>query len=267
MSDIYLVTIFFNKTSKCLEIEEIWSVLWQFVSSLYKNGNLLNAPEFFAIETGFVVYNIIPGKNSLSDCNINKQGLLAKEKLKEMGITVYCDIKAHLCDSAITLEPNVENVKFLTLYPVTSSEGAEMRLALRTSEGKYLPNYILSNNKDPYLSENLNSWKQDYKAINTLWLSSHNQLESVMAAQLTKLDSDISIKGVELSKKISNALQKQVFYPLAELKNDQMKYIRSNYQKCPSCTDDWYLKNPFLNIFSFKCDECSLLGYDLLCYL
>ena len=44
MSNIYLVTISFNKSKQFLfkNYDTAWHLLWQFAASSYKNGNILN---------------------------------------------------------------------------------------------------------------------------------------------------------------------------------------------------------------------------------
>lgn len=88
-----------------------------------------------------------------------------------------------------------------------------------------------------------------------------------MAKQLANLDSDITTKGRDLSKRIERALKKEVFYPIAELVSGASnQYIRSNHTKCPSCNHDWSLETTFGKVFNFKCDKCLLLGYELTTY-
>ncbi|WP_392506106.1 hypothetical protein ACE5D9_06950 [Rickettsia sp. 2024-CO-Wats] len=55
-----------------------------------------------------------------------------------------------------------------------------------------------------------------------------------MEKQLAELDSDISIKGRKISKRIQKCLKKKVFYPIAEPVSGN-SYARSNYSNCPSC--------------------------------
>jgi predicted nucleic acid-binding Zn ribbon protein len=264
MSDIHFITISLNKIEPLSCKEAIWNWMWNFVSSLYKNGNILSTPEFFSTEKGFILHNVVPDKNALNDHNIGTNALLAKRKLQEMGITICYNIMAqYVSDSAISaLEQNIESVKFLVLYPLTDISDYEAQLVLRTNEGRYLPTYVLNNNEDPYINERLHFWKKDYAAITTLWFSSYKHLEPIIAKQLSKLDSDISIEGVKISKSIGNILKKNVFYPLAELKHGN-KYVRHNYLQCPCCSKHWKLHKTFLHIFDFKCDHCFLLGYVL----
>ncbi|WP_261368620.1 hypothetical protein [Rickettsia argasii] len=49
--------------------------------------------------------------------------------------------------------------------------GHEEQLVLHTDEGKYLPLYII--NEDRYLRGTITSWQNDYAAAYSLWLSSY----------------------------------------------------------------------------------------------
>jgi len=266
MSNIYLVTISFNlnKQLTAEEQDKVWSLMWQFESSLYKHGNILNPSEFFLTDTGFTMYGAIPDKNALSDNNIAPYGLTAKEQLKKMGIIISYNILAkHVTDSdELIMEQSIDNAEFLILHPPKFLGDYESQLILRTDQGKYLPIYILNNNEDPNLAEEITFWRKDYAAVDRLWISSYKKLEPIMAKQKANLDSDISIEGLKIRQRIENVLNKKVFYPLAEWFR-KGKYARSNYSQCPFCEEHWALQEPFLYIFNFKCNKCFLLGYDL----
>lgn len=267
MSNICSAIISFKHSKQLIAEEEgkAWHLMWRFVGLLYKDGNVLNISEFFSsIETDFIVYSVIPDKNSFDDKNIGVHALSAKKELQAMGVITSYDITAkHVSENKeLTIERSIENAQFLIIYPPNSVDDCESQLVLRTNEGKYLPTYVLNNDKDPYLSEQLTFWKKNYTAVDTLGLSSYDYLEPIMVKQLANLDSDISIKGIELAKRIENILEKKVFYPLAEPIRDG-KYIRSNSLQCPSCLEDWSLQKTFLRIFDFKCNHCFLLGYVL----
>ncbi|MFV9936727.1 MAG: DUF2310 family Zn-ribbon-containing protein [Rickettsia endosymbiont of Haemaphysalis japonica] len=80
-----------------------------------------------------------------------------------------------------------------------------------------------------------------------------------MEKQLAALDSDISIKGRKISKRIQKYFKKKVFDPIAEPISGN-SYARSNYSNCPSCKKDWQFKTTFHEIFDYKCNKCVLLG-------
>ena len=92
--------------------------------------------------------------------------------------------------------------------------------------------YII-NDKDRYLGGTITFWREDYAAARRLWLSSYKKLEPLMERQLAELDSDISIEGSKISKRIQKCLKKKVFYPIAEPVSGN-SYARSNYSNCPS---------------------------------
>lgn len=161
------------------------------------------------------------------------------------------------------MEKNIEDIKFFYLYPLTIKT-CESELVLRTDKGKYFPLYMIKDCENPYLTEEIIFWKNDYAAAGGLWLSRYKRLEPLMVKQLANLNSDISVEGRKISEQIAKHFNKKVFYPLAESWSDKkMKYTRSNHTQCPSCFKDWQLKKEFHNIFNFKCNKCSLLGYEL----
>lgn len=266
MSNIHLVTISFNKSKQFLlkDYGEVWHLLWQFAASLYKNGNILNNVEFFSpTKNSLVLYGVIPNKDALNDLYLCNHSLEAKNKLKEFEVIInYKITDNYVCETPLYVEENIENVKFLYLYPISCSKSYEQQLILYTDETKYLPLYMLNNNKDPYLTDSITSWKNDYAAAQRLWLSSYKKLEPLMERQLAELNSDISIEGRKISKRIQKSLNKKVFYPIAEVVS-RGSYVRSNYSNCPSCDKNWQLKTAFHKIFNYKCNKCLLLGYEL----
>jgi predicted nucleic acid-binding Zn ribbon protein len=213
MSNIYLVTISFNlnKQLTAEEQDKVWSLMWQFESSLYKYGNTLNPSEFFLTETGFIKYAAIPDKNALSDNNIAPYGLVAKEQLKKMGVVISYNILAkHVTDSdEIIMEQNIDNAEFLILYHSNLLRDYESQLILRTDQGKYLPTYMLNNNEDPHLAADLTFWIDDYAAIDRLWISSYKKLEPIMAKQKANLDSDISIEGLKIRQRYRECFKQE----------------------------------------------------------
>ncbi|WP_256621174.1 DUF2310 family Zn-ribbon-containing protein [Rickettsia sp. TH2014] len=88
--------------------------------------------------------------------------------------------------------------------------------------------------------------------------SSYKKLEPLMERLLAELDSDISIEGRKISKRIQKCLKKKVFYPIAEPVSGN-SYARSNYSNCPSCKKDWQLKTTFHGIFDYNCRSQDLI--------
>ncbi|AAY61833.1 DUF2310 family Zn-ribbon-containing protein [Rickettsia felis] len=265
MSSIYLVTISFNKSKQFLlkDYGKTWHLLCSFIGSLYQNGNILNNGEFFSpTKNKLVFYAVIPNKDALHASHLSYQALKDKDELEQLGVVISYKITAdYVSETPIDIEENIENAKFLYLYLISWSKAYEEQLVLRTDEGRYLPLYII-NDKDRYLGGTITSWKNDYAAARILWLSSYKKLEPLMERQLAELDSDISIEGRKISKRIQKCLKKKVFYPIAEPISGN-SYARSNYSNCPSCKKDWQLKTTFHEIFDYKCNKCLLLGYEL----
>ncbi|WP_341792780.1 MULTISPECIES: DUF2310 family Zn-ribbon-containing protein [unclassified Rickettsia] len=264
-NNIYLVTISFDCSNLLLpkKQEEILDLAWSFVAFLYKNGNILKHAELFNLDkTHLITYNVIPNKNALDDNFLDTFALKYRSELEAAGVIIHYNITGeYVNEGMLCLEKNIEDIKFFYLYPLYISDD---ELILRTDKGKYLPLYMIKNSENPYLTEKITFWKNDYAAAGRLWLSSYKKLEPLIAKQLANLNSDISVEGRKVSEQIANHFNKKVFYPLAELwSSKKRKYTRSNYTQCPSCSKDWQLKKEFHNIFDFKCNKCSLLGYEL----
>ncbi|ABV74641.1 hypothetical protein A1C_01650 [Rickettsia akari str. Hartford] len=65
-----------------------------------------------------------------------------------MGVIISYKITAYyISETIIDIETNIENAKFLYLYPISWSKSYKEQLVLRTDEVRYPPLYII-NDKD-----------------------------------------------------------------------------------------------------------------------
>ncbi|WP_392506107.1 hypothetical protein ACE5D9_06955 [Rickettsia sp. 2024-CO-Wats] len=68
-----------------------------------------------------------------------------KDELEQLGVIISYKITAdYVSETPIDIEQNIENAKFLYLYPISCSKAYEEQLVLRTDEGRYLPLYIIN---------------------------------------------------------------------------------------------------------------------------
>nr|WP_016926053.1 DUF2310 family Zn-ribbon-containing protein [Rickettsia conorii] len=120
-----------------------------------------------------VFYAVIPNKDALHASHLSYHALKDKDDLEQLGVIISYKITAdYVSETPIDIEKNIENAKFLYLYPIAWSKAYEEQLILRTDEGRYLPLYII-NDKDRYLGGTITSWQNDYAAAYSLWLSSY----------------------------------------------------------------------------------------------
>ncbi|WP_016769905.1 hypothetical protein [Rickettsia sibirica] len=102
-----------------------------------------------------VFYAVIPNKDALHASHLSYHALKDKDALEQLGVIISYKITAdYVSETPIDIEKNIENAKFLYLYPISWSKAYEEQLILRTDEGRYLPLYII-NDKDRYLEEQL----------------------------------------------------------------------------------------------------------------
>lgn len=71
--------------------------------------------------------------------------------------------------------------------------------------------------------------------------------------QISKVDSCLSKKGIEICKEMSMKTQKPFYYFLHKHYGRQKKV-------CPICGVNWTLPSPLHNLYSYKCDNCCLVA-------
>jgi len=111
--------------------------------------------------------------------------------------------------------------------------------------------------------EDLLFWAQEYRACDSLWLSSRD-LEIPAYKQLVEPSSGLSKRGHELCKKIEASTQVPAYYYLNRYWGRSANYEAS--RPCPGCAGSWLSPDPtpqeeksWWN-FQFKCDHCRLVG-------
>ncbi|MCZ6924577.1 MAG: hypothetical protein O7D30_03790 [Rickettsia endosymbiont of Ixodes persulcatus] len=73
-----------------------------------------------------VFYGVIPNKDALYDSHLCHHALEAKNKLKQLGVTTNYKITAdYISETPLYIEENIENAKFLYLYPISWSKAYE----------------------------------------------------------------------------------------------------------------------------------------------
>jgi predicted nucleic acid-binding Zn ribbon protein len=99
-------------------------------------------------------------------------------------------------------------------------------------------------------------WQSDYQACDTLQMNS-STLERATVRELSRADSSLSQRGIEICTKISHATGIPVYYYLYRYSARSKKQERERL--CPSCGGAWLLQTPW-HLFDFKCDRCRVLS-------
>ena len=101
------------------------------------------------------------------------------------------------------------------------------------------------------------AWADDYKACDLLFMNSATG-EQFAARQLSRSDSSLSVRGLDLCACLSKMTGAAVYYHLNQ------HYGRSKTTElsrlCPKCRSEWRLTQPWHRLFDFRCDHCKLLS-------
>lgn len=101
------------------------------------------------------------------------------------------------------------------------------------------------------------SWVSDYHACDTLQMNCKTG-ERFGYHQMSRVNSSLSMNGIDICKRISRLTGKKAFYFLYRYNSLSRK--KEINRRCPLCGGEWLLDEPLHNLFDFRCDKCSLLS-------
>jgi predicted nucleic acid-binding Zn ribbon protein len=100
------------------------------------------------------------------------------------------------------------------------------------------------------------SWQSNYQACDTLQMGCQ-VLERAATRELSRVESALSQKGLDICRKWEAATGKPFFYYLYRYGTRSLAKERARL--CPGCGGSWRLGEPW-HLFDFKCDQCRLLS-------
>ncbi|KZN49956.1 Zn-ribbon-containing protein [Pseudoalteromonas luteoviolacea] len=101
-------------------------------------------------------------------------------------------------------------------------------------------------------------WQEDWQACDQIQINGATRCEFAALEEITSLSSDLSRRGLDLSKRIRYLTQKPVYYYLYRVGGESL--AAEKQRKCPKCDGDWALDEPWFGLFDFKCDNCQLVS-------
>jgi len=103
---------------------------------------------------------------------------------------------------------------------------------------------------------NLVCWQSDYSACDSLQMNCAT-LERAATREMSRHDSSLSSRGLEVSRIITASTKIPTYYYL--YRNGGRSKKMELQRKCPSCGGHWLLDER-LHFFDFRCDKCLLLS-------
>lgn len=225
-----------------IDIEEF---LWDYLSCLYKNGQIMNDYSLYKIENKYISIMTLSEDNSLNDAYNNEYVTKLKSQLEQY--------------FKISLEYFGNNINYNDICTCETSSWYMMYTDYYTYEspiacgdcGKEIPLH-----KIPYYQEEkehytLLGWQRAYQSLDKLYIYSLNDRFTLRnlnnpKGTLFKIGMDIR-KDLEL--KLHKPVYYYVFYP-----NEEIKRYHS---RCPICNKVWEKSlNP--DVVEYICKDCRL---------
>lgn len=104
---------------------------------------------------------------------------------------------------------------------------------------------------------NIICWMSDYQSCDSLQMGCLTG-ERFGTQQISKYDSSLSRRGIEICNKISELTGVKTYYYL--YRYTALGRKSEINRKCPSCGGEWLLNEPLHNLFDFCCHKCRLLS-------
>lgn len=101
-------------------------------------------------------------------------------------------------------------------------------------------------------------WQEDWQACDQIQINGATRCEFPALHEISDAGSDLSRRGLDLSKRIRFLTKKPVYYYLYRVGGESLESEQD--RKCPSCGGDWQLDEPWFGLFNFRCDSCELVS-------
>lgn len=233
MADFYRMTITFK--NECVEDEV--ETIFEYLSTLYKNGQILNDYQLVRQDSNYAAFLTIPDMHALdtqfNTTYTNKYLLNIETKLdflgKNMDIDEYCCCK----------EPS-----WYMLYADYASNESPLVCG---DCGHEIPLYKVQHIMREEEHFSILSWQKAYKSIDNIWMYSLSDRFSMR--QLSDPNSQLSRNGMEICAELETVLKKPVFYFLYQQ--------RKMTDCCPKCSAKWQ-RSKRTETVDFVCDNCKL---------
>lgn len=223
------------------EYADVVYLLWDYLGTLYKNGQILKGYELIKKEQQYIAFVTVPENRALEEDRYNNNGIIALAKLEEVfTITSETQGKNLSCSAACTCkEPSA--------YMLYSDFCLQESPVICWDCGKSVPLYTLPFLGDEKEHYQIVSWQQAYNSVDQLWM---NCLEDRFTYhQLTNPESRLSLEGREICRELEKKLNKPVYYYLYHEKQPMTN--------CPVCGHQWE-ETGHKKVMTYKCEDCRL---------
>lgn len=247
----------FPKIKHSLLLQEEYSeIIEEYLSSLSLNGQIWGEYKLGVSNGVLEGYVTIPERNSILQHYNSSYGNKAYDKIRyHSGIYPKWSF---LTDEENLYWKNWRRSKFLFLRTNYLDISSPLAIPYKNC-GIPIPIYLLPIKDE--IREYISRWADAYRNHDKLWIGS-GDLEILAYKQLTNINSDLSIKGRDICKIISDSTGIPTYFY-------QYRYFSySNGEgdrKCPSCGRQWRqstLKDKNFREFHFMCKRCHIVSHE-----
>lgn len=236
MADFFRMTITFK--NDCVEDE--METLFDYLSTLYKNGQILNDYQLVKKDNDYFAFLTLPDKNALdpkfNSIYTNKYLHDIQTKLDYLGENI--DI-GECCSCN---EPSL----YMLYADYTSNESP----IVCGDCGHEIPLYRIPHIMNEEEHYSILSWQRVYKNIDNIWMNC--LCDRFSKRQLSDPNSQLSKNGIDICTELEKVLIKPVFYFLYQ--------PNKMTENCPKCGEKW--KETEWSKTYFVCDDCRLATDD-----
>ena len=234
--------------------EELLDKVQGYLASLLQNGQIVGDHSPMAkVRGGYLVTASLPEADALGERFANKW---VRKRLRELAtVGVGRPRVRHLGTDPESRAPcRCRKQPFLVLF--TTFLNAEPPLRCGACFGP-IALYSVPATSDARNHQDVLWWEDTYRAMDWLFIGS-GPGERFAHDQLSRLDSELSMDGRELARKLEKKVRVPVYYYLSKHigRSDQAERKRL----CPSCGKTWLRKEALHRIFDFECKRCRLLS-------
>jgi predicted nucleic acid-binding Zn ribbon protein len=246
--NMYMAKMKFEiKTS--LENNIVNEIIYGLLHSLRMNGQILGREHsLIKINQEYYSHILIPEYISLENTKANKYVNKYYKKINELKINYNYEIIGEESNSSPLCHCNV--CKSYILY--TDYLTLESLLRCGNCFG-IIPLYKIPKTYDDEYYDIL-CWQDNYQACDNLQMNC-SVGERFGIQQISKIDSQLSKKGLKIGNTIFNNTGIKTYYFLYKSKISDKK----SGVKCPLCNTKLIMKNNVPNMFKYCCDNCSII--------
>ena len=234
--------------------EKVFDEFEALLGNLCKTGQIQgNYEEGYFADNEIIFYQTTLEKNSFSKSFNDKY---VSDRLKKIETLCNAKLKTEIVGESIPQYKPVckcKEHKYFVLFTQAYYGTSPIECG---NCSRVVPIYRLKKltNDDRYL---LISWVTNYKACDDLQLGC-SVGERWATKQMTDPNSQLSKDGLEVCSRIKRATGIPTFYYLYNYRNISLE--KDKMRKCPSCNNDWILKETLNKYYDFKCEKCDLIS-------